>query len=168
MGEKLAALIFKRSQLLYDIANCCYIEGDLLGKEEFERARMVQDVVQADNVDRITRIMDLSVSQCVERLYPFTKRELIRDRSVRDDVLENEQEYWIGLRLPEDFSATTVEYLEKLIHEFIVCRAMEEWMSITNPGKRDVWREKWEEAERELLGSLKRRRGRVRRPLSPF
>ena len=168
MGEKLAALGFKRSQLLYDIANCCYIEGDLLGREEFERARMIQDVAQAGNVDRVTRIIDLSVSQCVERMYPFTRRELMRDRSMRDDVLENEQEYWIGLRVPEDFSETTLDYLEKLIHEFIVCRAMEEWMSITNTGKREIWGEKARNMEAELLGSLKRRRGRVRRPCNPF
>lgn len=164
--EGKAVLGFRRSQLLYDIENAAYIEGDVLERENYHTRQVIQDVGQRGNVDRVTRIMDLAVARCVERLYPFTKQEV--EMPWLDDKFKEEPMYWIVMNLPENFSQTTLNYLEKLIHEFIVCRAVEDWLSLTNPAKSKIWQEKGEEHEKELLDNLKTRRGRVRRTLHPF
>lgn len=168
MNGKRAALGFRRSQLLYDIENCSYIEGDILDREDYNTRRVIQDVGQRGNVDQVTRIIDLCVSRCRERLYPFTKREVGDRPMVVEDVLENERTYWITLSLPTGFSETTVEYLGKLIHEYIVCMVMYDWMSIVQPKKREIWREKGDGLEDEIKRSLKGRTGKIRRSLHPF
>ncbi|MCH5225071.1 MAG: hypothetical protein J1D77_03690 [Muribaculaceae bacterium] len=167
-GKREAALGFKRSQLLYDIKNLGFIEGDVLEPEQYHTRQRIQDIGERGNVDRVTRIMDLSVAHCTEKLYPFTRREIRRAPTVIDDRLREDKIYWIVLRVAADFSETTLIYLEKLIHEFIVSRVLYDWLSITNPSKREIWREKMEELEAEIMKSLKKRQGRVRRGLHPF
>lgn len=159
-------LRFRREDLLYDIKNYAYIEGSLLEDGTDHRRHTVQDVGEEGNVDRITRILNLAVSRCREMLYPFTKREI--ERKEFDDRLREIKVYGIGLDLPDGFSQTTLFLLERLVHEYLVCTAVADWMSITNPDKTATWREKSEEAKAEIQSTLHTRRGRVRRRLHPF
>ena len=70
-GIKLAVLIFRRDQLLYDIKNISYIEGSVLPQDtEAHNRHMVQDVGEEGNVDRVSRILDLCHAQAKELLYP--------------------------------------------------------------------------------------------------
>lgn len=161
-----ALLIFKREQLLYDIKNYCYIEGHLLGMEQDEVRHTLQDVGEDGNGDRVTRVLDMAHTEAVEMLYPFTKVEL-RDR-VLDDRLREKEVYGIVMKVPEEFSQTTLNSLEKLVHEFLVCRAVADWMSITNPAKAEIWRQKAEEAKEQIRSKPRLRRGVLRRKLHPF
>lgn len=165
-GNIEAVLGFKRSQLLYDIRNYAYIEGHIMQTDNLHAQHTVQDVGEEGNVDRVTRLLDLTVAQCKELLYPYTKNEISNHEL--DNVLKEQPAYGIVLSLPADFSQTTLNLLAKLIHEYIVCYTVSDWMSITNPAKAETWAVKAEDMERQIRVALHSRVNRVRRRLSVF
>ena len=165
-GNVYAVLGFKRDQLLYDIKNYAYIEGHVIDTESNSIRHTIQDVGEAGNVDRVTRVLNLTMSKCREMLYPYTKNGL--RHAERDDTLHEPNVYGIVLNVPRDFSQTTLDLLENLIHEYLVCEVVADWMSITNPSKAQTWRDKAEGAQREIKANLNARRNRTRRSLHPF
>ena len=166
VNKRLVVILLGRGQLVYDVENICYIEGDILPEDMQHQRHMVQDVGQDGNVDRVTRVLDLAHAKVVELLYPFTQHA-IRHPAV-DDRLREKPVYGIFLNVPITFSQTTLNLLGKLIHELLVCRATADWLSITNPAKAQVWEAKAEDAESEILVNLHARIARTRRRLHPF
>ena len=165
-GTLNAVLGFKREQLLYDIKNYAYIEGSVMDTDSNHNRHMVQDVGEDGNVDRVPRVLNLTVAKCRELLYPYTKNEL--HRTELNDTLREPNVYGIVLSVPTDFSQTTLYLLENLIHEYLVCKAVADWLSITNTAKAQVWEAKAEEAEGEIRINLHNRIARTRRRLHPF
>ena len=165
-GTLNAVLGFKREQLLYDIKNYAYIEGSVMDTDSNHNRHMVQDVGEDGNVDRVTRVLNLTVAKCRELLYPYTKNEL--HRTELNDTLREPNVYGIVLSVPTDFSQTTLYLLENLIHEYLVCKAVADWLSITNTAKAQVWEAKAEEAEGEIRINLHNRIAGTRRGLDPF
>ena len=162
----LAILTFIREEIIYDVENYCFIEGDLKEGDEHSK-HQVFDVAQDGNIDRVTRVLDLTFERCVDLCYPYTKKEICKFTR-RDDELEEEDEYVMKMNLPAHFSDTTVTLLEKLIHEILVCRVMEDWLSITNPKASEKWKIKADNLEAEVSSALTRRTRFVRRKLRPF
>ena len=165
-GQIIAVLSFKRDELLYDIENYAFIEGSIMRTESAHERHMVQDVGQEGNVDRVIRVIGLYVAKCREILYAFTKSKI--HRPWLDDVLRDPKVYGIVLSLPEGFSQTTLSLLEKLIHEYIVCGAVADWLSITDREKSELWWQKSMEAKGEIESHMGRRMTRVRRRMHPF
>ena len=165
-GRLNAVMSFKRDQLLYDIKNYAYIEGSVMETESNHNRHMVQDVGEEGNVDRVTRVLNTTACKCRELLYPYTKNEL-RCTELNDDLREPPV-YGIVLSVPKDFSQTTLYLLENLIHEYLVCKAVADWLSITNTAKSQVWEAKAEEAEHDIRVNLHNRIAKARRRLHPF
>lgn len=165
-GNIEVVLGFGRKELLYDIRNYAYIEGHVMQTDNVHQEHMVQDVGEEGNIDRENRILDLAVSQCKEMLYPYTKNSI--SRHALHDELKEQDSYGIVLRLPADFSQTTVNLLERLIHEYIVDYAVADWMSITNPQKEETWAVKAADMEERIRTALVSRTGRIRRKPSVF
>lgn len=165
-GKTEAVLGFGREELLYDIRNYAYIEGHVMQTESAEARHMVQDVGEDGNADRATRVMDLCMAQVKEMLYPFTKNA-VSSTEISNQLKEQEC-YGVVLSLPEDFSQTTLLLLAKLIHEYVVCTAVGDWMSITNAAKAETWMVKAADMERQIRTALHARRGHMRRQLSVF
>lgn len=126
----------------------------------------VQDIGEAGNIDRVTRILDLALSECSEWLYPFTKRRIYRE--CLDDRLTEKKVYSIFMRVPKDFSQTTLNAIENLVHEYLVCSALADWLSIANPKKASVWKEKMEELKTAIKNKPRLRRNRLRISQHPF
>lgn len=161
-GKRLIVIILKREQLIYDIENYCYIEGDIMAEDMQHSRHMVQDVGEEGNVDRVTRILELAHSDVVERLYPFTQHEI--HHPVVDDRLREKPVYGIFMNVPDTYSQTTLNLIGKLIHELMVCIAVADWMSITNPPKEETWRRKVEATLTRInqVKSQTRDRSRIR------
>ena len=166
--KKSVTLTFKRAELLYDLSNYSFIEGDILPQDQEHARHQVFDIVQDGNVDRVTRILNLSHSECVELLYPYAKEEISYAGEILHDVLQENKEYKIVLSLPATFSMTTVKLLEHLIHEFLVCSVLADWLSIPLPSSAAHWGEKVENLRTKIRTSLVSRTDRVRRKLKPF
>lgn len=165
-GMQFAMLIFKREALLYDAKNYAYIEGSVMDVKSAHNRHMVQDIGEDGNVDRVTRVFDLTIAKCKELLYPYTKLNI--RRSILDDKLREPGVYGIALKVPTNFSQTTLNLLEKLIHEYIVCEAVADWMSITNPAKVEIWKGKAADAVNEIRMNVNTRISRKRRRMHPF
>lgn len=166
-GTRQAILSFSRDALVYDVENICYLEGCALPKgAEAPGRNLVQTPGDEGNADLITRILNLSVARMREMLYPYTKHEILQPELT--DTLTAPQAYGIVLSLPRDFSQTSLNLLELLLHEYLVERAAEEWLSITLPDKMPLYRMKAERAEQEIHSVLHMRMNRLQRPAHPF
>lgn len=161
-------LTFKRAELLYDAENYSFVEGDIMATDDVHAPHQVYDIAQTGNVDRVTRVLNLAHAECVEMLYPYTKEEIPEGQEAMDDVLTAPEEYDIVLNLPENFSMTTVQLLRHLIHEYLVCKVLADWMSITKPESMENWQMKFETIKEKIRTSLLSRRGRAKLKLKPF
>ncbi|MCI7654318.1 MAG: hypothetical protein MSS51_08600 [Bacteroidales bacterium] len=165
-----ATLLFKRSELLYDIKNIAYVEGDVIRTDNEHERHQIMDIGEDGNIDRVSRVMDLAMSQCRELLYPYSRMN-VEEVEQRDDVLTTPEEYTIELLLPDDFSKSTLTLLEKLIHEYLVYRVLMDWMSITNlsnPASATNWAAKMQSLQDEIESTLNARIRRVRRTQTIF
>lgn len=167
--KKTATLRFLRSELLYDINNVAYVLGDVKPDDEQHSKHQLQDITQSGNIDRVTRIMDIAIAECVEILYPYTKAD-VADTVVIDDKLKETQCYDINMTLPDNFSKTTQVLLVRYIHEFVVARVLMDWLLIVAPANNDYenWSAKCMSAKESIEKMMNRRTGRARRPTRPF
>lgn len=168
--EKRATLKLSTEELLHDIANMAYVEGDLVDGGNEHAAHQVRDICEDGNRERVLRVVDMAVAKCRERLYPYT-REDADDGTELDNTPDEKEEHVISMLLPEDFSKTTLDYLNKLLHEYICCAALADWMTIANienKASAAAWSAKAEEAQEQVMKIINLRRGRVRRTVSPI
>lgn len=164
-GNLNVILRFRREDLLYDIENTNYIEGHILKKDNNHIRHMIHDVCQEGNVDKVTRSMDLAVAEIKKILEPYSKTE-IEDFSFDNKLIETPV-YGIILNLPKRFSQTTLNLLEKLIHEFIVSQTISDWFAMIYPEKAKLWDEKATGLKQKIRVSI--HSGiKLRRKVSPF
>lgn len=159
-------LTFNREDLLYDIKNYAYIEGHVWGEENQHGQHTLIDICEDGNVDRVDRILEVVHASVVEMLYPYTKQEVVEEGI--DNRVYVPEVYKIDMQVPATMSRTTLQLLSKLIHEYMVCRVLYEWLSITHPEASVNWLEKSDKAEREINGIKNSRTGVLRRPARPF
>lgn len=165
---KSVTLTFKRSELLYDAENYSFIEGDIMQADDEHARHQVFDITAKGNIDRVTRVLNLAHVECVEMLFPYSKEKIPNEQETLNDVLSSPEEYFIVLNLPDDFSLTTVNLLQTMTHEYIVCRVLADWMSITNPDSQANWTEKFSELKTKIQTALVSRIGKIRRKCTPF
>lgn len=160
-------LTFYREELLLDIENYTFVTGDIMPVEDEHLKHQVFDVAQDGNDELVTRVLNLGHAECVEALYPYTKAPCVRDEEL-DDKLVTPEKYEIDLTLPNQFSRTTVLLLKELIHDYLVCRVLVEWLGITCPSAQPFWRERLEELKSRMKTALLGRRAPYRRKQSLF
>ena len=164
---KIVELTFTRQNLLYDIENYAFVEGDVMRTDNEHAKHQVFDIAQDGNIDRVNRILDLAHAECVEMMYPYTK-EPCDSEEVQENSLSVKEQYQISMLVPDDFSKSTVSLITKLVHEYMVCRVLADWMSITNPSSQSNWQSKLDSIEEQIRNHLNARCGRVRRAQTPF
>lgn len=165
-----AALTFSRAELQYDIENYAFIEGDAMGAgiemEEAHQKHLLQDIGQKGNNDRVSRVLDCEVARVREMLYPYTKYSI--ENPELTNKLTEPDNYGILLKLPLEFSQTSLNLLEKMVHEYLVCKVIEDWMMIVYPAKAQAWGMRAEAAAQQMRVTMNTRNGRVRRRLGPW
>jgi len=164
--ERTVRLRFLRCQLLYDIKNVAYVEGDVMGDEKQHAQHELVDIGEEGNVDRVSRILAVVHTSVIEMLYPYTKSEPIEEEIC--DCLHAPDEYVVELKVPTTMSRTTVHHLSKLIHEFMVYCVLADWLSITNPGAAANWSAKAEAMKKEIEEVKNLRRKAFTRKTHPW
>lgn len=165
-------LKFLRSELLYDIKNYAYIESDLMGagvqddKLVLHVKHLLADIGEKGNVDRVSRILSLVHAEVVEMLYPYTKRELTQEEIT--DILEEPAVYAVDMNVPTTMSRTTINYLSKLIHEYMVYRVMADWTSMTYREVSSIWQAKADGLKEDINRAKSHRRTNLLRTSSPY
>ena len=158
---------FKREALLYDIANVAYVEGAIQIKDSAHDASFTMDIVQDDNVDRITRILDRVYAQCVKYLSPYTDESITENIELNDDFEETEV-YTIVMNVPKTFLKPYAKYIKTLIHEYMVCTSLYEWLAITKPNNAVYWGSKAADTLQDIRATLNTSTRVFERPISPF
>lgn len=165
-------LRFIREQLLYDIKNYAYVEHDIMpetnGKDgTINHAKhQTADIGEEGNVDRVSRVLTLVLSEVTDLLYPYTKEAPVEEEV--DDVLQVPISYEMLMRVPDTMSRTTIHYLCNLIHEYMVCRVLADWLLITNPQAASAWQMRAETAKTDINSTKNQRRGPMTRKMYPF
>lgn len=206
---KTVKLTFKREELLYDIRNNAYVEGDVMQANTEHDRHQVQDIGEDGNIDRVTRVLDLAHAECAEALFPYTKENVEQETEMDDTptyvepveetdaaasgtVADDDEhyalsydegdeeftneipaskptgDYVIRLLVPDEYSKTTVRLIVRYIHEYMVCRVLADWLSITNPPAAANWKAKQDDALECMKEAVNFRTGRVRRTQTPF
>ena len=173
MPDVVVRLAFLREELLYDIRNIAYIEADVMGEPGGEGggvARHAQhvlaDVGERGNVDRVGRLLSVAHAEVLEMLYPFTKAGAVG--GVMDDRLEEPAEYVVEMRVPGGMSQTTVGLLSRQVHEYMVCRVLADWLSMTRPAASGAWRARAQEAAAGVERAKHARLGPQVRKMHPW
>ena len=162
--ETKVSLTFNTSELMYDIKNYAYIEGNIMADDE--RKFQVTDIAEDGNKDRVTRMLNLAHAECVEMLYPYTKMDI--SSTEKDNFLELPDIFRIEMIANCGFSQTTINILSLLIHEYIVNRVVADWLSINKPESQANWEVKLEDSRYKIKSTISNRRGPVKRRLQPF
>lgn len=162
-------LAYLAKELLHDIANYAYVEGLLMQEGVDENARHTTiDVIQDGNIERVLRVLTLAHSEVLHLLHPYTKTP-VEDRDMSfDNIPSNPDVYLVDLSLPIDMPASTVELLRHQIHEYLVLRALSDWVEITRPDRLQVWQEKLERCKDAINRFKHYRTGAIRRVMRPF
>lgn len=166
-SERTITIKHIRSQLLYDIGNIGYVEGDVTEEELLHARHTIQDICQSGNIDRVTRIMDLVHGKCADILSPISAGEECEGGEIGDEI-EDVTEYSITLKAGPGLGQSTAKLICDIIHELIVSSVLFEWLGIANPKSA----EKWGAKQEALLGQLRsiayRSQMGARRPMNPF
>jgi hypothetical protein len=169
-ATKTITLQFLRSELLNDLDQYGFVEGDVqrADADHLKHGKhQTQDITQDGNINLVTRWLDLALARCREALFPYSKSP-VENGTEMDDVLVDTDYYTIELVVPEDFSQTTVDYLEQQIHHLMIWWVLYYWLSITKPDAAAKWLASAQSTEEDIKGTLARRCGRTRRPIRPF
>ena len=163
---KTVKLLFKRSELLYDIKNYAYVEGDVMGEEKQHAQHVLVEIGEEGNVDRVSRILAVVHTAVIEMLFPYTKAEPIEEEI--DNCLHAPEEYVVELNVPNTMSRTTMHHLSKLIHEYMVYCVLADWLSITNPQAAANWTAKAEAIKEQIKEVKNLRRKAFTRATHPW
>ena len=160
-------LKFLRSQLLYDIKNYAYVEGEVMEEDKNVHAKhTLTEIGEEGNVDRVTRILSVVHAAVIEILYPYTKLEAAEEEI--NDILWAPEEYLVEFHVPTTFSRTTAHLLSRLIHEFMVYSVLHDWLSITNPSAAANWKAKADAVSEQINEVKNLRTGVLTRKCQPF
>ncbi len=160
-------LILKREELLQDIDNYSWLEGDVLQEIPLEVKRQIQDIRQEGNIELVARKLNLAYTECLEMLYPFIKSETT-DEIFIDNTLHTPEEYIFLLSLPSQVSPSSIVHLKNQIHEYFVCRILGEWISTIYPPSTSYWEEKIDAIKSKINVTMSLRTKRLTRRLTPF
>lgn len=157
-------LTIDKAQVYQEVAKTAeYVATKMGDNLAYERISIVDE-----NEEMLERILNTAYAVCVEMLYPYTKEEIPKGQVDLDDILHAPEEYVINLCLPDSFSLSTVNLLNKLIHEYLIYSVLSHWMSIANPSSVENWEVKRQAVKRKIQTCLMSRRVPIRRKLKPF
>lgn len=152
--------------LKYDIENCAFIEGENLGDDAAVAKRNIQDIFADGNKDRVARVIDMAVCTARELLYPYCV-----DGTIGTDYsnsIGESAEIVFNLNIPDTVASLSVDLLRNAVHEYIVCAALSDWLSLVMPARAETWTYKATDAARNVRQSINIRNARVRRRAHPF
>lgn len=175
-GYKLMIELQKK-ELVYDIKNTAYIYADSISGE-IENSHSIHnifDVAEDGNRDKLARVLDSAVEDCNEMLYRFTKMEMLGggfDSNEWEECIgapcNDEDAYYLAMRMPKGFSKTSVHTMTVYIHDYIVNQALYEWMMIVYPNGADRFWALADEKKQKIKNASNRSAGRSRISLHPF
>jgi len=154
-------LVLSEEELRFDIANIAFAQGDvarvsdnyghdLLGDKGEHYLHQWKDICEEGNYERVRRVLEQSMGKIEHMLTRYSAFVTHRDLSLDNVNQENRKEFVLELKVPNTFSDSNCWYLLRLINEYMTCRVLEDWASITLPEVMERWMNKRMEVEEDL------------------
>ena len=114
-----------------------------------------KDVLDDGNKEIVNNLVARHVYDCVGCLYPYSKTPIERCKR-RREANNDVDAYVIRLTFEHDRSETSIQQLQRLIHDYIVYRCYAEWLAMTVPqaGTYTMWENKAEEIREQITTVL--------------
>ena len=176
VGYKVMIELLKK-ELVYDIKNTAYTYADSISSSVTDPHLIhnIYDVCEVGNRDKLARILESTIEDCREVLYRFTKMEMLGSGFDSNEWEEcigsptNEEEaYYLALRMPNGFSSTSVHTMTVYIHDYIVNQSLYEWLMVVYPDGADRFWALAEEKKEKIKNASNRSAVRARIRLHPF
>lgn len=135
--------------MIYDIANNAFVVGQTLEDVEPHVRHLVQDVVEGQNIDRVSRVMSLAFCRVKELLHRW--------------MVDDDEEYVIRLVVKGGLQRCTIDYWAILAYEYVTTSAIADWLDVTAKDKAEVWRVKAEKAAELLVKGVAGCHGHARK-----
>ena len=167
----------QKKELVFDIKNTAAAYADSISSsvEDSHLIHNVYDVGEDGNRDKLARILDSAVEDCKEMLYRFTKMEMLGsvfDSNEWEECIgsptNEEESYYLAMRMPNGFSQTSVHTMTVYIHDYIVNQCLYEWLMIVYPDGADRFWSLAEEKKQKMKDASNRSAVRTRITLHPF
>ena len=167
----------QKKELIFDIKNTAAVYADSISSsvEDSHSIHNIYDVGEDGNRDKLARILDSAVEDCNEMLFRYTKMKMLGggfDSNEWEECIgspTNEEEaYYLAMRMPQGFSKTSVHTMTVYIHDYIVNQCLYEWLTIVYPDGADRFLALAEEKKQKIKGASNRSAGRARITLHPF
>ena len=176
VGYKVMIELLKK-ELVYDIKNTAYAYADSISSSVADPHLIhnIYDVGEDGNRDKLARILDSAIEDCREMLFRYTKMEMLGggfDSNEWEECIgsptNDEDAYYLAMRMPSGFSKTSVHTMMVYIHDNIVNQCLYEWLMIVYPDGADRFWALAEDKKQKIKDASNRSAGRVRIALHPF
>lgn len=149
-------IVLYANDLYADIANRLTLTADSMeAQTEGADLHTAKDAMDDGNKDTIDNLVARHVFDCINLLYPYSKTPIKRCRHNRES--ENEAEaYVIHLTFEHPRSETSIQLLQRLIHDYIVYKCYAEWLEMTLPAANTytIWEKKAEDTRQRIASVL--------------
>lgn len=149
-------IVLYANDLYADITNRLTLTADSMEAQAVNAdLHTVKDVIDDGNKEIIDNLVARHVFDCVNLLYPYSKTPIERCRHNRENKNEAEA-YIIHLTFERSRSETSIQLLQRLIHDYIVYKCYAEWLAITVPqaGTYTMWEGKAESVREQIVTAL--------------
>lgn len=176
VGYKVMIELLKK-ELVYDIKNTAYTYADSISSSVADPHLIhnIYDVGEDGNRDKLARILDSAIEDCREMLFRYTKMEMLGggfDSNEWEECIgsptNEEESYYLAMRMPNGFSQTSVHTMMVYIHDYIVNQCLYEWLMIVYPDGADRFWALVEDKKQKIKDASNRSAGRPRIRLHPF
>lgn len=166
-----------KDELVHDIKNTAFAFADSLNTADADPHALhnIFDVGEDGNRDKLARILDSAVEDCREMLFRFCKMEMTDggfDSNEWEECIgspaNDEESYYLALRMPKGFNKTTIHTMTVYIHDYIVYQCLYEWLMIVYSEGADRFWSLAEEKKQKIKDATNRTAGRSRIKLHPF
>ncbi|MBR1792084.1 MAG: hypothetical protein IJ764_00380 [Bacteroidales bacterium] len=166
--RKTAIITLKRSELIYDIQNrAMLVARGFDSGDNFKDISLMQPGDDENDLDMLARSLNTAFDDIAEALFAFCKTSA-EDGTERDDSISLPESYILQLTIPDDYSDTSVRRLVNIMHEYMVCLALADWLTATYPAAAEQWIVRKDQAINNLRRTVQKRIRRVRRTMSPL
>lgn len=176
VGYKVMIELLKK-ELVYDVKNTAYTYADSISSSVADPHLIhnIYDVGEDGNRDKLARILDSAIEDCREMLFRYTKMEMLGggfDSNEWEECIgsptNEEESYYLAMRMPNGFSQTSVHTMMVYIHDYIVNQCLYEWLMIVYPDGADRFWALVEDKKQKIKDASNRSAGRPRIRLHPF
>ena len=167
----------QKKELVFDIKNTAAVYADSISSSVVDSHSIhnIYDVGEDGNRDKLARILDSAVEDCNEMLFRYTKMKMLGggfDSNEWEECIgspTNEEEaYYLAMRIPQGFSKTSVHTMTVYIHDYIVNQCLYEWLMIVYPDGADRFLALAEDKKQKIKEASNRSAGSARIALHPF